>query len=180
MALANMDSLLSDHAHCELKAAQNALSLIARHGAEAPSIVAPLTELAQEEASHFGRVHGYMKDRGIPFRPPTSDAYAVQLRQASKASRGGWPALLDRLIVASLIEARSAERFILLERNVEDNELKDFYRELMASEAGHYRLFLDIASTVFEKDAAKTRFREMALLEAQVLRDLPLSPTIHG
>ena len=51
----DVGALLSDHAHCELKAAASAMTLLRRHGARA-GLVARLTPLVREELDHFQRV----------------------------------------------------------------------------------------------------------------------------
>jgi tRNA-(ms[2]io[6]A)-hydroxylase len=180
VAIGQLDALLCDHAHCELKAAHHALSLIGRFGGEAPSIVPKLVALAQEETTHFEQVHQHLARRDIPFRGLGSDHYAVRLREEAKRTRGDRPVLLDRLMVAALIEARSAERFSLIAKHLTDPELKEWYGDLLASEAGHYRLFIDMASELFGIEATRNRYRELAEREAQVLQELPMKPVMHG
>src|SRR5687768_8610680 len=100
----DLDRLLSDHAHCELKAAQTALSLVARFGGEWPEIVAPLLALAHEETEHFREVETRLRDRGRVLGVPDSDAYVTALRKAVRRDRDAFPALLDRLLISALIE----------------------------------------------------------------------------
>jgi len=178
-ARADLPRLLSDHAHCELKAAQSALSVVARFGGEHPSLVAPLTALAQEEARHFEEVHAQLADRGDRFEPPARDDYVGALRDAARALP--WrPLLLDRLLVSALIEARSCERFKLLADGLDDDRLSPFYRELMASEARHHRLFRDLARDAFGEPAARERLDQLAVAEADVVATLPIDATVHG
>src|SRR5262249_21593001 len=113
-AARDLPGLLSDHAHCELKAAQSALSLVARHGGEHPSLVAPLVALAHEETEHFAEVQAKLAAAGGTLALPGSDAYVVALRETARSDAPSTPALLDRLLVAALVEARSCERFKLL------------------------------------------------------------------
>ena len=126
----DLPGLLSDHAHCELKAAQSALGIIGRFGTGAPSIVAPLTELALEETAHFSAVHARLTQRSIPLDRPEPDEYVNALWNMTKPERQHVPVLLDRLLVNSLIEARSCERFKLLAERLDDPELAAFYRGL--------------------------------------------------
>lgn len=177
-AARDLPGLLSDHAHCELKAAQSALSLVARFGGEHPALVAPLVALAHEETEHFAEVQAQLARTGGTLGKPSSDAYVVALRDAARAD-GEAPALLDRLIVAALVEARSCERFKLLSENLEDPTLKTFYRGLMAAEARHFRLFTDLAESFFPQ-LARARLNAVATREAEVVRHLPLGPTVHG
>ncbi len=177
---ADLDRLLSDHAHCELKAAQSALGLVGRYGGERPELVEPLVALAREEASHFREVHVRLDERGAAFGLPSVDDYVKALREAARIDHRDHPALLDRLLVCCLIEARSCERFKLLAERLSLPELGAFYRGLMASEARHYRLFADLAEGCFGAAVARARLRTLAEREAEVASLLPLGPTVHG
>src|SRR5687767_5255428 len=90
-ALADLDAVLVDHAHCEMKAASNALSLAVR-ASQTPQVVGHLVSLAEEELSHFRRVLGELERRAIPLGPPPLDAYAAELRKVVRADRRGAPA----------------------------------------------------------------------------------------
>ena len=83
-ALRDVDAVLADHAHCEMKAASNALSLAARHPGDT-ALVRALTDLAREEIEHFQRVLALLVERGIALGPPPVDAYAAGLRAAVNA-----------------------------------------------------------------------------------------------
>ncbi|MFK7991656.1 MAG: tRNA-(ms[2]io[6]A)-hydroxylase [Sandaracinaceae bacterium] len=176
----NLDALLSDHAHCELKAAQSALALVARFGGEAPSIVEPLLALAHEETEHFEAVHEHISGRGGALGIPEADEYVGSLRKACRKDHGGIPPLLDRLLIHALIEARSCERFRLLSERLEPASLRPFYAELMQSEARHYRLFCRLAEELFGPEATRSRLAVLAQREADVVERLPLGPTVHG
>ncbi len=176
----DLPGLLSDHAHCELKAAQSALGVIGRFGTLAPAIVAPLTELALEETAHFQAVHERLSQRAVPLDRPEPDEYVNALWNMTKPERQRVPVLLDRLLVNSLIEARSCERFKLLADHLEDPELASFYRGLMESEARHYRLFCGLAEELFGVDLTRERRSELARREAVIAGKLPLGPKVHG
>jgi tRNA-(ms[2]io[6]A)-hydroxylase len=173
-------ALLADHAHCELKAAQSALSIVGRHAGEHPRIVAPLLALAREETLHFDAVLARMTARGERLGPPPVDAFVVALRDAAKPDASAVPRLLDRLLVSALIEARSCERFRILAERLGDADLRAFYRELMASEARHYTTFVDLGEDVFGKGAARARLDVLARREADVARTLGAAPAVHG
>ena len=175
----DLDRLLSDHAHCELKAAHNALSLAGRFGGELPELVAPLVALAHEETDHFAEVERRLRARGRALGLPASDRYVVALRDATRDDEET-PTLLDRLLVAALIEARSCERFKVLSEGLGDASLRAFYADLMASEATHHRLFTRLAEGRFGADATRGRLRVLAAREAEIARSLPLGPTVHG
>lgn len=179
-ARAQLDRLLSDHAHCELKAAHSALSLIGRFGGEAPEIVAPLLALAKEETGHFDQVHDRISARGSALAIPASDGYVVALRRAAREDHRDYPVLLDRLLICALIEGRSCERFALLAEGLDSAELRSFYGGLMESEARHYRLFCRLAEERFGFEDARARLALLAAREAEVVDQLPLGPTVHG
>jgi tRNA-(ms[2]io[6]A)-hydroxylase len=180
-AAADLPGLLSDHAHCELKAAQSALSLIGRYGGEAPVLIEPLSELAREETAHFAEVQTTLAGRGGRLGRPRRDDYVGALRAAAASDRHqDRPALLDRLLVAALIEGRSCERFKLLSERLPDSALRTFYAGLMASEARHFTLFTSLAAECFGVAESRARLRTLAAREASIAHTLPLGPTVHG
>lgn len=176
----DLPGLLSDHAHCEIKAAQSALSLVARFGGEHPELVDPLSALAREETAHFREVQGHLEERGGMLGRPPIDEYVRALRDAAYRERGEAPPFLDRLLVSALIEARSCERFKLLAEGVRDERLEPFYSGLMVAEARHYRLFSELAERIFGAAVARARRARLAELEAEIADRLPLGPTVHG
>ncbi|MFM2418112.1 MAG: hypothetical protein RL385_2835 [Pseudomonadota bacterium] len=179
-AEADLPGLLSDHAHCELKAAVSALSLVSRFGPHHPALIAPLAALAHEETEHFQAVTARLGDRAGVLGKQDADAYVNALWNLTKAERATFPVLLDRLLVSALIEARSCERFKLLSERLSDPELREFYRGLMESEARHYRLFCSLAEEVFGVTVTRERLSELARREATVADMLPLGPKVHG
>jgi tRNA-(ms[2]io[6]A)-hydroxylase len=171
-ALADLDAVLVDHAHCEMKAAANALSMAARHPDD-PRVVRVLTDLAREEIDHFQRVHALLEARGVELGTPPVDPYVATLRRAQTAL-GPSPvrknaAAVDRLLTCALIEARSCERFDLLARALvgRDAELAAFYAELRTSEARHYRTFVDLAVRTAAGDEAGVFARLEAFARAE-------------
>jgi tRNA-(ms[2]io[6]A)-hydroxylase len=191
-AIRQVDAILVDHAHCERKAASNALSLARRHP-EDEDLVQALTELAREEDEHFRRVLVVVSTRGVTVGAPTVDVYAAELRRASRTLPRESIAnpLVDRLLVAALIEARSCERFKLLAGaavDPGDREVQTLWGELFAAEAGHYRTFFDLAVRAADGHRARIvgRLERLAELEAAIVlalsrrRDRPACPTIHG
>lgn len=186
-AVADLDGVLVDHAHCEMKAASNALSLVVRHPGDL-GLVRALTELAQEELDHFRRVVDVLERRGLALGPPPVDTYAADLRQAAKALPAEVPALVDRLLVGALIEARSCERFkLLLDALPSDTpeELRAFYEELFACEARHYRVYVDLAIRAAggEQDRVRARLDALAHAEGKIvaaLAERATRATVHG
>jgi tRNA-(ms[2]io[6]A)-hydroxylase len=185
-AITHLDAVLADHAHCEMKAASNALSLAARHP-ELPSIVLALTDLAKEEIGHFQEVLAWLGRRSVALGPPPKDLYAAALRRA-RAELGPTtlPPIVDRLLVAALIEARSCERFkVLVEALENEPELRAFYVRLLAAEARHYRTFVDLALTAAggESLEVEARLAGLARLEGAIVSKLPgeeARATVHG
>lgn len=188
-AIADVPGLLVDHAHCEMKAASNAMSLAVRHG-DRPELVAALIALAEEELAHFRRVHALLVERGIPLGNPPVDPYAAELRRAASSLPPLRPksVLVDRLLVGALIEARSCERFRILAERAPEPSLRELYRELLSSEAGHYRVFFDLAVREGARDgvdeaAVRARLRAIAAVEGAIvarLVDDDHRATVHG
>lgn len=186
-AISDVGKLLRDHAHCEMKAASNAMSLAIRHG-DRPELVSALLALAEEELQHFRRVHQLLVARGIPLGNPPVDPYAAALRTASTRNGTSPSVVVDRLLVGALIEARSCERFRILAERAPDAELRALYQELLASEAGHYRVFLDLAIVEGARDGVdeatvRARLRAFADLEGAIVARLVKEQdraTVHG
>jgi tRNA-(ms[2]io[6]A)-hydroxylase len=169
-------SLLSDHAHCELKAASSAQALIAKN-TQRPELIAELLSIAQEELEHFGRVVRLIESRGGKLAPVSGNRYAGELLR--RGALGKSPHLLDRLLVAALIEARSLERFRLLADHLPDPELRALYSDLLNSEASHRAFFLDAAQSYYPEQF-ESELERFAELEAEVISALPFAHLIHS
>ena len=188
-ATRDLGAILVDHAHCEMKAASNAMSLATRPPGDF-TLARALTALAREELDHFQRVMDFLERRGLVLGTPPVDAYAADLRKAVSALPydARISPMVDRLLVAALIEARSCERFKLLLPILEaegDAELLAFYKELFVAEARHYQVMVDLAITAAGGDAAAVdaRLELVAQREADIVRKLPRSEaraSIHG
>lgn len=176
-ALRNMDLILLDHSHCELKAANNAINLMFRYPGH-EKLVASMTAIAREELEHFHQVNQILADRQIPLAPLGSPPYAAALKKHIRSN--GQERLLDCLLVGGLIEARSHERLGLLAAHLPDPDLAGFYRSLMASEARHFGAFWSLADTYFERLIVQARLGELAELESDLLVDLHPEPRIHS
>lgn len=171
-----VDHLLLDHAHCEKKAASTAINLIFRYQTR-PELVRPLSELAREELEHFERMLDILEAREIPFEVLSPSPYAGELMKCVR--RGEPDRLLDTLLVLSLIEARSCERMKRLSEELEDAELRELYGDLLASEARHHHGYVDLAIGYFGRDVARSRLKELALQEAEILRGAPDLVRMH-
>lgn len=166
-ALDHLDVILLDHAHCEKKAASTAINLIFRY-IERPELMRPLSELAREELEHFELMLTHLAERGIDFRRIEPSAYAGRLMKAARKDEPH--RLLDTLLCCALIEARSCERMKLLAEHLPDATLAALYASLLASEARHHHGYVDLATRLFGREAARGRLRELAAHEADVLR----------
>jgi tRNA-(ms[2]io[6]A)-hydroxylase len=193
-AMRDLDRVLVDHAHCEMKAASNALSLATRHLGSA-TVVRALTVLAREEIDHFQRMLTVLEERGLALGAPPVDEYVATLRRAAAAEKRGpqLGALVDRLLVGALIEARSCERFKLLAGALDragERAMSAFYTELLAAEARHHRELVDLAVLAAKEDGATrddvlARLDVLAEREGAIVRDLARCPpearaAIHG
>lgn len=186
VALANLDRVLVDHAHCEHKAAVTALAFVSRYPDD-PELVRRLSALAAEEADHLHRVAVLCERRGLSLGHPQRDVYAKRLLAEARADALGHR--VDRLLICALIEARSCERLKLLAEHLEDPELQAFYDELWRCEAGHYTLFTDLARRTLERhrslspkaarDETAERLSTLARFEGELIASLPLRPAIH-
>jgi tRNA-(ms[2]io[6]A)-hydroxylase len=175
----NIDEILIDHAHCELKAASTANSLIMSFP-EYSDLVTEMVSLVKEEMSHFKMVHERLIKRGIKLGQDRKDEYVNSLLKFFPKGGSRTTQLVHRLLYAALIEARSCERFRLLSENIEDKELAKFYRDLMASEANHYTLFLNFARTFGDRKEVDKKWNELLEFEAELMKNLGTKETIHG
>jgi len=175
----NIEEILTDHAWCEQKAASNAIALIA-HNSEHVDLVTQLMEIAKEELEHFQQVHNIIKERGLTLGRERKDSYVNELFKFMKKGEGRTQSLIDRLLFAAMIEARSCERFRVLSENINDKELATFYHELMVSEAGHYTTFLKLAKKYGQDIDVDKRWKEWLRHEASIISKYGKSETIHG
>lgn len=173
------EAILSDHAYCELKAAGTAIALIHKFY-DYPNVVHQMTELAREEMEHFKRVNEIIQKRGYQLGVVKKDEYVRQISTQVKSGGGRIRQLVDHLLVAALIEARSCERFKLLSEQIKDKELAEFYRELMESEAGHYTMFISLAREVAPRKTVDKRWEEILTIESEIMKTLVNGSSIHG
>lgn len=179
IAESNLEEILSDHCWCEQKAAANALYIITNNS-ENVELVTEMAKIAIEEMEHFQMVHNIIQERGFEFGREVKDDYVNQLVKFSKKGGTRNDALIERLLFAAMIEARSCERFKVLSENIKDQELAKFYRELMISEANHYTTFLGFARKYSEKVDVDKRWQEWLEFEGELISNYGKKETVHG
>lgn len=179
LALSDLDEAMTDHAFCEQKAASNAISLIVLFS-EYSELVTAMAEIAREELEHFAQVHQRIIARGRVLGRERKDAYVNELYKFIRKGCSREELLLDRLIFAAMVEARSCERFKVLAEHMDDPELVQFYTELMKSEAQHYTVFLNFARKYAGREIANARWQEMLTFETELIRNYGRSAGIHG
>jgi len=169
----NIGEILVDHAYCEQKAASSCISLIVQFP-EKDELVETLTAIVAEEWNHFERVLQELRKRNYKLGTRRKDEYVEGLNAILKKGGSREDVLLERLLMHALIEARSCERFKILWKNIPDPDLSAFYYELMVSEAGHYKTFLQLAKRYVKEEKVNARWKELLEQEAIVVKNLPV------
>jgi len=171
----NIREILVDHAYCEQKAASSVISLIVQFH-DYPALVERLSPVVTEEWSHFEMVLARLRARGWSLGKPRRDEYVERISAIQKKGVKRSMHLVERLLLNALIEARSCERFRLLWKEIADDDLREFYHDLMVSEAGHYKNFISLAKTVEDSDYVTKRWKEWLAAEAEIIRTLEVRP----
>jgi tRNA-(ms[2]io[6]A)-hydroxylase len=175
----NIEEILTDHAFCEQKAASNAITIIVQNP-NLSDLVQEMTALAMEELDHFKRVHDIIIARGYVLGKERKDNYVGELVKFMKKGGSRMDQLIDRLLFAAMIEARSCERFKVLSENINDAELAAFYHELMISEATHYAMFIRLAKKYAGDIDVDKRWKEYLDFEAVMIKNYGKQERIHG
>ena len=179
IAEGNLEEILTDHAWCEQKAASNAITIVA-FNPELPDLVSDMIALAKEELEHFEQVHNIIKARKYSLGSERKDDYVNELYKFIQKGGSRRFQLIERLLFAAMIEARSCERFKVLSENIKDAELAKFYRDLMVSEANHYTLFLGYARKYADGIDVNQRWKEWLAGEAKIIASYGNQERIHG
>lgn len=176
----NIQEILTDHAYCEQKAASTAISIIVQFP-EYQDVVEQMTDLAIEEMDHFKRVHEFIVKRGYELGRERKDEYIHELMKFfHKSGRDRKKMLIDKLLFCAMVEARSCERFRVLSENINDEELSEFYHELMKSEAGHYSMFLLLAKKYGGEEEVEAYWQRFLDYESDVIKQFGNTERIHG
>jgi len=174
-ALEHLEVILIDHAANELKAAQSAMTLMARHPMKL-DLLNKMSRLAREELVHFEQVLKILKKRGIKYQPIKASAYANAM--AKHIRSGNEEKLVDSLIVGSIIEARSCERFEKIASHL-DEELEKFYLSLLKSESRHFTDYLSLAQT-YSKEPIEERVQFFLEAEKKAILEPDPIMRLHG
>lgn len=174
--LDQFDDFLIDHAAAEKKASGMAMSMLS-HYPDKPDIVSAMVDLAIEEMTHFREVVKILQGRGLQLRADNKDPYVNALRNESR--NGTEVYLLDRLIIAGIIEARGHERFGLVAQALPEGELRRFYLAITESEGRHGQLFLDLAHNHFTPPTVAERLGQLLDIEGRIVADLPIRSALH-
>ena len=179
LAAVSLKEILTDHAFCEQKAATTCISIVQAHP-DKEDIVNQLSAIVTEEWGHFRMVWAEMKKRGFALGKQRKDEYVNLLIQNKPKTAGPEDNLLNRLMMSALIEARSCERFRVLSEGLEEESLRKFYHKFMVSEAGHYRLFIELAEKYYDKEKVRKYWDEWLVVEERILKQLtPRGDRMH-
>jgi tRNA 2-(methylsulfanyl)-N6-isopentenyladenosine37 hydroxylase len=178
----NIEEILVDHAFCEQKAASNAISMIVQYP-HYTDLVQAMTAICQEEMEHFNLVHEKLIARGLKLGFERKDPYVNDLATYLKKHKNGGSReahFVNQMLFAALIEARSCERFKILSEEINDADLRVFYRSLMESEARHYKTFIQFARKYGVGVDVDQRWQDFLEFEASLMEKYGKSETIHG
>ncbi len=178
----NIQEILTDHAFCEQKAASNAISIIVQYP-QFPDLVKAMTDICKEEMEHFGMVHDKLIERNLELGFERKDPYVNDLADYLKKNKSGGPKeshFVNQMLFAAMIEARSCERFKILSEQINDEDLKKFYRSLMESEARHYTTFIGFAKKYGKGIDVDRRWQDFLDFEASLMEKYGKTETMHG
>jgi tRNA-(ms[2]io[6]A)-hydroxylase len=167
---------LNDHAQAEKKASGMAMSMLS-HYPDRPELVKAMIDLAIEELAHFREVIKRLQAQDLCLGSDEKDPYVNAFRQHMRNGTDLY--LLDRLLIAAIIEARGCERFGLIGQHHTDSELRSFYQLIAESEAKHHMLFVDLATLYFDITVVEERLDTLLTIEANIVKDLPIRPALH-
>ena len=172
----DFDAFLLDHANCERKASAMAMSFVVKYPDRA-NLIPGLIDVAREEIEHFKEVYELCAVRGLTLQKDEPDPYVKRLLDAARHGRD--ERLIDRMLIASVIESRGAERFGLLARELEDEPMRAFYERLWKAELKHGHLFVHLLLKEFDEDLIYPRLQELLELEAKIVAELEYRPALH-
>lgn len=175
-AVSNVPTLLIDHANCEKKAASTALNLMYRY-VDKTDLLKQLSKLAREELRHFEQVVDLMARRHLPYVHLSPSRYAGELHKLVRKQEPY--RLMDEMLVAAIIEARSCERFQQLSSHL-DPELNEFYLSLLKSEARHFNVYMRMAHRYAADEGMQERLQSLLAAERQLIETPDESFRFHS
>lgn len=179
LAEKDLEEILTDHAYCEQKATTTCISLIQKYP-ERTRLVKELAPVITEEWGHFRLVLAELEKRNLQLGEQRKDEYVNELMKFQRKGGSREDRLIERLLISAMIEARSCERFRLLSIHISDDELKEFYHKFMVAEAGHYRMFIDLAKHYGDEEKVKKRWEEYLAYEGEIMEKLaPRGDRMH-
>ncbi len=181
IVMQDLNTFLTDHAYNEMKAAQSAMAVI-NHQPNDVEFVNTMSALAIEEMQHFEMVYRWIQKMQLQLGQESQNTYAMQLRKFFPKTKDRQEKFLQKLMLSSLMEARSCERFDTLIPVLEPQypELSGFYKDLFVSEARHYRVFLDYARKFGGKERIDQIWDKLLTYEAELINNLGQKPLVHG
>ena len=171
LAAISLEAILTDHAYCEQKAALTCISLIQKFP-DKEKLVDELSPIVTEEWGHFRLVLAELRKRNLKLGKQRKDEYVNALIGFQVRGGSAEDSFLDKLLTMALIEARSCERFKRLSEGLTDPYLQNFYRRFMESEAGHYKLFIELAETYMDNAKVQRRWKEWLAFEAALMQQM--------
>ncbi len=175
----DLAAFLSDHLFAEQKAASNGFSFVMQYPEHA-KLAKKMSEYALEETTHFKLVLDFMQVRKLNLQPDKKSAYVNHLRQFFTKSDKNEENLVNRLLIASMIEARSCERFALLSKHTKDKELATFYHDLIKDEVEHYKLFQNLARKFQSDEIVSEKWDKLLTYEAKFIKEKGKTALVHG
>jgi tRNA 2-(methylsulfanyl)-N6-isopentenyladenosine37 hydroxylase len=175
----DLSEILTDHAYCEQKAASNAISVIVKFP-EYTDVVKEMVRICNEEMSHFDQVHDEIIKRGFQLGKERRDEYVHDLLGFIMTGGSREKYFVERMLFSAMIEARSCERFKILSEEISDPDLRQFYRDLMESEAEHYATFIGFAKKYGHGIDVDARWKEFLDFEASLMEKYGKKQTMHG
>ncbi len=176
---ADLATFLSDHLYAEQKAASNGFSFVMQYP-EKSKLISKMGTYSLEESEHFERVLDLMQNRELTLKQDQKSAYVKHLRQFFVKSTDRKENLVNRLLIASMIEARSCERFSLFSKHTKDTELSVFYHNLIKNEVGHHKLFLKLAKSFQKDEIVSKKWNDFLIYEAIFMKQLGKTALVHG
>lgn len=175
----DLTTFLSDHLYAEQKAASNGFSFVMQYP-EHTELIKEMASYALEESEHFKRVLDFMQSRNIPLQQDCKNEYVNHLRKFFPKTNDRKDNLVNRLLLASMIEARSCERLALFSKLTKDKELAVFYHDLIKDEVGHYKLFQSLARDFQEDHIVKEKWSKLLEHEASYIKNMGKTALVHG